>query len=148
MRAKLETKAAVLMAMMSEDRREVRDTRSAIYNIISLLTVASFALTAFLLEKKVVPGPSKLCILADAVVIVFIWAFFLRYKADLYYARQALKARQDLIRGLNESDTTDLNPFPSVSKVVPDIRDRELWWLPFMATLAILIKAVTMWRML
>jgi len=148
MRAKLETKAAILTAMMSEDRREVRDTRAAIYNIVSLLTVSSFALTAFLLEKNLFPGPANLCVLADAVVLAFIWAFFLRYKADLYYARQALKARQDLIKGLNESDTTDLNPFPSVSKVIPDIKDRELWWLPVMATMAILLKAITMWSIL
>ena len=122
----------------------MRDTRAAISNIISLLTLSSFALTAFLLEKKLLPAPARLSLLADVFVIAFVWAFFLRYKTDLRYARQGLKARQDLIVHLNEDDTSELNPFPHASSIVPDIRDQELWWLPCLSAIAILAKAVAM----
>jgi hypothetical protein len=77
---------------------------------------------------------------------MFLWAFFTRYKIDLYHCRQGLKIRQELISKLDEDDTTDLDPFPDASKVVPDIKDAELWWLPIMATVGIVIKMIVIWR--
>jgi hypothetical protein len=146
MKANVEIKASVLKTLLSEDRREVRDIRAAIYNIVSLLTVASFALTAFILKKKPPSGPTDLSTLADLVLLAFIWTFFLRYKVDLYHCRQGLKARQDLIRTLDEGDTSDLDPFPDARRVVPDIRDTELWWLPILATVGILVKMLIVWN--
>lgn len=142
MKADIEIKASVLTAMMSEDRKEVRDIRAAIYRAVSFLTVSSFALTGFLLEKQSLLSPVRVSYLTDVVIVMFIWTLFLRYKADLYRSRQALKARQDLITQLNEDDRSDLNPFPDARRLVPDIKDRELWWLPILGTIGILAKVV------
>jgi hypothetical protein len=144
-KANIQIKAAVLSAMMSEDRQEVRSLRSSIYNIASLLSLSSFALTAFLLEKKPMTNPVNICLLADILILVFLWVFFARYKTDLYHCRQGLKVRQELINGLDENDTSDLDPFPDATKVVPDIRDTELWWLPILATAGIIIKMAVLW---
>jgi len=146
MKANIQIKAAVLSALMSEDRQEVRGLRSSIYNVISLLALSSFALTSFLLDKKPLPNLAAICQLADILILLFLWAFFARYKIDLYHCRQGLKIRQELIRKLDENDATDLDPFPDASEVVPDIKDAELWWLPGMATVGIVIKMIVIWR--
>lgn len=146
MKANIQIKASILSTMMSEDRQEIRDLRSAIYNIVSLLTLSSFALTAFLLEKKPVTNLAHICLLADILILVFLWVFFARYKADLHHCRQSLKIRQELICKLDEGDTGDLDPFPDASRVIPDIRDAELWWLPVLATVGIVIKMMVVWQ--
>jgi hypothetical protein len=145
MKAPIEIKASVLTAMMSEDRQEVRGLRSSIYNIVSLLGLSSFALTAFLLEKKPMADPLSICLLADFLILVFLWVFFARYKIDLYHARQGLKLRQELIRSLDKDDTSDLDPFADANKAVPDIKDTELWWLPILVTVGIIIKMIVLW---
>jgi len=145
MKAPIEIKASVLTAMMSEDRQEVRGLRSSIYNIVSLLGLSSFALTAFLLDKKPMTNPISICLLADVLILVFLWVFFARYKIDLYHSRQGLKLRQELIRSLDKDDTSDLDPFANANKVVPDIKDTELWWLPILVTVGIIIKMIVLW---
>lgn len=145
MKAPIEIKASVLTAMMSEDRQEVRGLRSSIYNIVSLLGLSSFALTAFLLEKKPMANPISICLLADVLILVFLWVFFARYKIDLYHSRQGLKLRQELIRSLDKDDTSDLDPFSNANKEVPDIKDTELWWLPILVTVGIIIKMIVLW---
>jgi hypothetical protein len=146
MKANIQIKASILSAMMSEDRQEVRSLRSSIYNLVSLLTISSFALTSYLLDKQPVTNPTNICQLADTLILVFLWVFFARYKTDLHHCRQCLKLRQDLIRNLDEDDTGSLDPFPDASKVVPDIRDTELWWLPILATVGIGTKMIVLWQ--
>lgn len=146
MKANIQIKASVLSALMSEDRQELRGLRSSIYNIVSLLTLSSFALSAFLLEKKPVANLVNICLLADFLILIFLWTFFVRYKVDLYHCRQCLKLRQELIRKLDEDDNVDLDPFSNASKVVPDIRDAELWWLPIVATVGVVIKMIVIWQ--
>lgn len=146
MKADIQIKASVLSTMMTEDRQEIRGLRASLYNIVSLLTLSSFALTAFLLDKKPVTNPITICLLTDTLILMFLWVFFARHKVDLYHCRQALKVRQELIRGLDENDTSDLDPFPDASKAVPDIRDSELWWFPILATAGIVIKMLVLWQ--
>ena len=146
MKANIQIKASILSTMMSEDRQEVRSLRSSIYNIVSLLTLSSFALTAFLIEKEPLAHSKNICLLADILILIFLWVFFARYKVDLYHCRQGLKIRQELINKLDEDDTSPLDPFPDASKVVPDIKDTELWWLPILATVGIAIKMLVLWQ--
>lgn len=146
MKANIKIKASILSAMMTEDRQEIRSLRSSIYNIVSLLTLSSFALTSFLLEKERLAHPKDICLLADILILIFLWIFFARYKVDLYHCRQGLTMRQELINALDEEDTGNLDPFPDASKVVPDIRDRELWWLPILATVGIISKMMVLWQ--
>lgn len=144
MKANIQIKASVLSAMMSEDRQEVRGLRSSIYNIVSLLSLSSFALTAFLLEKEVIKNPVNISLLVDILILVFLWVFFARTKVDLYHCRQGLKLRQELISKLDENDTGDLDPFQNANKMIPDIKDTELWWLPALATAGIVIKMIVL----
>src|SRR5260221_8015918 len=136
MKVPVAIKADILKAIMSEDRKEIQSLRASVYNIISGITLASFAVTAFLLKTS--PPSPMLLITTDLLMIAFIWVIFARLRYDLYEARKGLVARQDLIKGLDESNPTDLNPFPDASKVVPDIRDADLAWIPVAATLAIM----------
>ncbi len=50
MKTNIQIKADILKTLMAEDRQEVRGIRLAIYQIAYILTLASFALSAFLLE--------------------------------------------------------------------------------------------------
>jgi hypothetical protein len=105
------------------------------------LTGTSFALTAFLLEMKVVSSPAPGSLVTGLVIVVFIRALFPRYLADLYPVRQSLQARQNLIRRPKESDKAGLGPFPDTRRLVPDIPGRELGRLPRLATTGILVEA-------
>lgn len=78
-KASIQIKASVLSALMSEDRQEIRGLRSSIYNIVSLLVFSSFALSAFFFEKKPVANLVNICLLADFLILIFLWAFFARY---------------------------------------------------------------------
>jgi hypothetical protein len=150
MKANVQVKASVLTAIMAEDRQEIRGLRSSIYNVVSVLTLSSFALTSFLLDKDKNPliHPVNISLLGDTFILVFIWAFFARYKQNLRGCRQALVLRQNLISKLDEDDASDLNPFGDPSKEIPDVTDIELWWIPILATVAVFIKMVVLWRSL
>lgn len=77
MKASIQIKASGLSTLMSEDRQKIRGLLSSSYNIVSLLTFSSFALSAFLLEKKPVAYLVNICSLADSLILIFLWAFFL-----------------------------------------------------------------------
>jgi hypothetical protein len=145
MKTKIEIRAEVLMRLMIEDRQEIRGIRSAIYNVVTLLSTASFAITSFLLAQEF-DQTSLMCLVTDGLIVLLLWVFFVRLKRDLYCCRQCLVARQDLIRDLGtESEPQDLDPFPDARNQTPDVSDSELWWLPVLATVAIAIKSLVIW---
>jgi hypothetical protein len=142
MKTSIEIRADVLKTLMVEDRTEIRGIRASIYNMTTFLATASFAITAFVLVQKI-PSGSRICLMTDGLLMVLLWAYFLRLKRDLYNGRQSLVARQRLIRNLgtaNEAD--DLDPLPDARKEVPDVTDSELWWLPILTTAAVSVKAL------
>lgn len=143
MKARVEIKAEILKAAWIEDRQEVRGIRTSVYNITTLLCGLSFAVSSFLFDKHFSTYVVPVTIIADAMLIVLLWAFVTQLKHDLRCSRQCLTLRQDLIRNLDETKNDDLDPFPDVSNVTPDIEDRELWRLPTFATAAILLKLAT-----
>jgi hypothetical protein len=140
MKASVEIKAEMLKAAWIEDRQEVRGIRTSVYNITTLLCGLSFAVTSFLFDKHFATNVVPVTVVADAMLIVLLWAFVMQLKRDLRCSRQCLTLRQDLIRSLNETNNDDLDPFPDASTVTPDIEDRELWRLPTFATVAIVMK--------
>lgn len=147
MKANISVKADLLKSLMLEDRQEVRGIRAMIYNLTSLLAVASFAITAFLIEKKPTVSPTTICILTDLLIIILAWGVFILLKRDLRVCRKCLCARQKLIMELDEAveEKKDTNPFSKPEDVEvkePDIKDTELKWLPILATFAILMKAL------
>jgi hypothetical protein len=145
MKTSIEIRADLLKTLMTEDRQEVRGIRSAIYNVSTVLSTASFAITSFLLGQKI-PNASSMCFVTDALIVLLLWVFFLRLKSDLYCCRQCLVGRQNLIRRLGTaSEPEDLDPFPDARTQKPDVTDSELWWLPILCTAAIAIKSLVVW---
>jgi len=149
MKANIEIKTGVLQVLMLEDRQEIRSIYSMVYNVVTLLSTASFAITAFLLRRgKMAIEAPLMCLATDGLIVLMLWVIFLRLKEDLYSCRQCLEARQDLIRNLGTAkDTEDLDPFMEVSGKPPAIKDLELRYLPALATAAILAKALIIWRL-
>jgi hypothetical protein len=145
MKTSIEIRADVLMALITEDRTEIRGIRASIFNVTSLIATAFFAITAFLLGKDV-SHASVLCRVTDGLLVLLLWVFFLRLKRDLYCCRQCLVARQHLIRNLGTAnDPEDLDPFPDARSQLPDVTDSELWWLPILTSVAVATKAFMVW---
>jgi hypothetical protein len=145
MKAGIEIRSDLLKAIWTEDRKELRGIRASIYNVISLIATASFAITAFLLGQKI-PKVSVLCLITDGLLILLLWVFFLRLKRDLYCCRQCLVARQRLIKNLDSAnEPDDFDPFPDARAETTDVTDTELWWLPILASVAVVVKALIVW---
>jgi hypothetical protein len=144
MKAPIQIKADILKTLMVEDRNEVRTIRASIFNGIYLLTLFSFALSAFVIEKPTAARFVPLAMITDGIVIAFVWVAYGLLKLALVHARRALKKRQELIKKLSDDDDTQLDPFPDASQEKPDIKDGELWWLPIFATVAVALKAIAL----
>jgi hypothetical protein len=147
MKTDIQFKVDILKTLITEDRQEIRDIRSAIYNRSYILTASSFALLSFLFkDNELSPARVQICFITDLVIILLLWILFFRHKRDLYHTRQCLEAREELINGLDEMNTNDLNVFPDARKLadgtkrIPRIQDPEIIWIPVLSTAAILIN--------
>lgn len=148
MKMSIEMRADLLKTLMIEDRQEIRGIRSSIYRLTTLLATAPFAITAFLLGgDQVLPVSSLTCSTIDGLFVFLVWAIFWRLKCDLYRARQCLTARQKMIGEVETVFAIDLfNPFPDARNQTPDVKDSELWFLPILATVVIVIKALVVYH--
>jgi hypothetical protein len=147
MKKSIEIRADFLKALMIEDRQEIRGIRSMIYNVVTLLSTASFAITSYILgQSPKGQHATLLSLLTDGLIALLLWVLFLKLRMDLYSARQCLVLRQDLIKGLGSAhETEDFDPFQDARKLTPDVVDSELWWLPILATAAIATKSLVVW---
>ncbi|MBK8285771.1 MAG: hypothetical protein IPK97_13390 [Ahniella sp.] len=148
MRMSIAMRADLLKTLLVEDRQEIRGIRSSIYNLTTLLATASFAISAFLFRQDQTFAASSFTrTIIDGLFVMLLWVLFLRLKRDLHRARQCLVARQKLIMGLGTaSGMAIFNPFQDARKQTTDVSDSELWWLPILATLAIMIKALVVYN--
>ena len=131
---------------MLEDRQEIRLLKGRIYELCSLLTGFSFAVTAFLVGRGQ-PSLNRglFFFLVDASFLALLWAILLRLKVDLTIARKCLEAREDMIRSLGEDPKTRFDVFPSVNWAdKPKIRENSLYWVVVLATVAIAAKMLVM----
>ena len=144
MKTSIEIKADILKTVWSEDYQGVETIRSSVYNVISALTVASFALSSFLL-KDVQHGPRLIRVATDVLIVFFIWIVFLLLKRDLRNRRKCLVLRQKLIESLDQNATGDFKVFGDATEVEVDIEDDDLYWIPLASTFAILLKGVLVW---
>jgi hypothetical protein len=144
MKTSIEIKADMLKTVWSQDYQGVETIRSSVYNVISALTVASFALSSFLL-KDPQRGTRLIRVATDILIVFFIWIVFLLLKRDLRERRKCLVLRQELIESLDQNDTDDFKVFADASKVEPGIKDDDLVWIPLASTLAILVKSLLVW---
>ena len=138
----LNLRAEILKTLMLEDRQEIRSIRLAIYQLIALVTLSSFGLTAFLLNSQL--KNQLVFAFIDAMLLLIIWVGFLRLKVDLYHARQCQKLRERLIVELDspEGETSAFQPCQSAANEIPSITDADLKWVPILSTFVILSKIV------
>jgi len=148
MKVPFEIKADILKTAMQEDRSEIRIIKGRIYYICSFLTASSFAVTAFIFgnQQKLVFMENRLFfLLIEVSFIMLLWALFARLKTDLTNARKCLQAREKLIRELNDKDEKPLDPFPDASKEKLTITENGLYWVVFLASLALILKICVVW---
>lgn len=137
------TTADVLKTFIQEDRIETRIYRGRVQNATYTIAVASFAISAFLIGKVPHMDVEQLrwiTLLIDLGLVAVMLIFFRRIQPDLVLLRKAMKARQNLLDGLNEGEMKDINPFSPVEGVEPDIRDSDLYWVVGLSVAVVLIK--------
>jgi hypothetical protein len=138
-----------LWTAWQEDRTEIRLTRDRIYSICTFITVASFAVTAFLVgkDRPLLKEWNTLLLMIDISFAVLLWAIFSSLKRDLSNARKCLELREKLICEHLDKGTVCTNPFlPALAKK-PRIKEHALYLVPVLATIAILLKVVAVWLM-
>ena len=153
MKTSTEIRADILKTAWSQDYQGVETIRSSVYNVISALTVASFALSSFLLKDT--PHGSRLIRVAtDVVMVFFIWIVFLLLKRDLRNRRRFLELREKMIDKLDQDDRSDSKVFGDTNKTIPDfekykpwLNDTDLYWIPLASTFAIFLKGVLVWHL-
>ena len=135
------TAADVLKTFIQEDRTEARIYRGRVQSVTYSLVVASFAISAFLIGNVKSINAAQLrsiTLLMDLGLMAVMVLFFWRLKVDLYALRKAMKARQDLLSGLDEKDIQEINPFLPGEKV--DITDSDLYWVFGLSMAVLLVK--------
>lgn len=135
----------VLMTLIQEDRTENRIFRNRIQNVIYSLTVASFAISAFLIGK--VPKISAeyfryITLLIDLCIIAVILIYFWRIKPALVLGRKTMIGRQNILNSLNEGEIKEFNPFQEFNEVKSDIKDSDLYWEVGLPIGIVIIKMV------
>lgn len=147
MEPSLEIRLDLLKTAIQEDRIEIRLIKDKIYSICTFITIASFAVTSFLL------GPNnelietivswKYFLLIDVSFILLLWVLFIRLMIDLKNARICLEAREDMICNVHMHNREIFNPFPAFDmNKVPRISENGLYWIVCIASLALMMKLV------
>ena len=137
----------VLKTFIQEDRTEIRLYRDRLQTVIYSLSVASFAVSAFLISKTPQLTPDQFrstTMLIDFGLMGVMVTYFWRLKRDLVWVRKAMKARQDLLRNLKEDGIQDIDPFPSGKNVKPDIDDNDLYWTIGLALAIVYLKMLVL----
>ena len=144
----LEVRAELIRAAIQEDRVEIRLIKDRVYSNVTLITVSSFAITAFLLGKDVPKIHGGLLPLIDASFLVMLWVVFWRLKTDLDICHVCLESREDMLRNLPEEDRA-FDVFRRVEAGrKPKISENGLYWIVSMATLALVAKFIVVsWGM-
>ena len=149
MKAPIAVKADILKTMMIEDRQEVRTARSLIYSVTSAFIIASFTLTSILLKPESSPATIQtkridhIIFMIDLLIVPVMWMIFGLLKRYVTNAQRAVRLRQQLINGLNETTNAetdlDIAPWP---KDPPDVAHNDLWWVPLIATAVVTSQVI------
>ena len=128
----MEIRAEFIKSAMLEDRNEIRLIKNRVYQLASLITISSFAITAFLARgESIFPNKGPFLVVVDIGLLALLWVSFFRLKIDLYNARLCLEVREQMIRELGtEAEKTPFDPFPPCDwGVGPKIKDHDLIWI-------------------
>ncbi len=140
-----DTAADVLKVFIQEDRTEARIYRDRMQNMSYTVAVASFAISAFLignLSHISIVQLRHVTLLIDLGLVAIMLIFFWRMKCDLIALRKSMRARQNLLNGLDEKENKDIDPFPDLKHQPhkPDIKDDDLFWVLGLSVIVVLIK--------
>ena len=138
----VQIRADLLKTVMLEDREEIRLLKGRIYELCSIVTGLSFAVSSFVIGRGH-PSHNRwlFFLLCDLSFLGLLWVLFLRLKRDLDVARKSLETREDMIRNLGTEREGSFNPFPPVSWAEkPRISENSLYWIVWLATVAITTK--------
>ena len=132
---KTEIRAQLLNAAIHEDRQEIRTIKDRIYQIATLVTVSSFAVTAFVLGRQDMPHRNVFLFITDFAFLVFLWASFLLLKRDLNTARSCLEIREQMIPELGKDDDAPFQPYVEVPpEMKPQFGEKALYWVLALVT--------------
>lgn len=129
MKVKTDHALQVLCTLLIEDRVEVRNIRNKINNIIATLSISSFAITAFLIDKKIVHSIKVYGVVIDLLFIIMMIFAYWRLMVDLRWARSALESREQLIKDMKEHETIELDPFPPLNPTKNQWIDNDMKWV-------------------
>jgi len=138
-----ETTAKLLMEAIKEDRTEIRQIKDRIYANASNVTVASFVITPFLLDRT--PELSKWVwlVVVDGALVFLLWVLFAKLIRDVNLGQRFLEARERKLHALQggETPTERLLVFgPLEGSTRQGIRHRGMHLIVAAATTAILAK--------
>ena len=137
-----------LWTTWQEDRTEIRLIRDRIYTTCTFVTVASFAVSAFLLGKDQAHPEiwKSFFLVIDLSFVGLLWIIFGCLKRDLTGTRKCLDVRESLIREKLATGTTCKDPFsPTDPEKPPSMNEHELYLVPILATVAITVKGFIIW---
>ncbi|MGD8307106.1 MAG: hypothetical protein PVF17_10660 [Ignavibacteria bacterium] len=132
---------------MVEDRAEVRLLRNRINNTITSLAISSFAITAFLLDKRIIFEIKLYSTVIDVMIILIMAFAFWRLMIDLGWVRTALELREKLIRDLEEKGKTfEVDPLPLLeAKNKSHITDDDMKWVFAFGITIMVLKIAAVW---
>jgi len=147
MKLTLDQKVDILKTAILEDRTEIRLIKDRINSICTLVTVSSFAVTAFMLDKKsaLPTGHAwQLFPFVDVSFLLLLWVLFIRLKISLGYATRCLEAREEMLRTVATDAKKPFDAFPPIDMTQkPRISENGFYWIIGAATLILLLKLIT-----
>lgn len=142
MNISIEVKSSLIMAAIQDDRVEIRTIKDRIYSNITFITVASFAVTSFLIGKDALTTFSYMLPTIDVSFLAMLWIVFWRQKIDIDVCHLCLENREEMLRNL----ALEEQPFDVFGAVPwgtkPKINENGLYWSVSIATFALVIKMV------
>lgn len=141
MNLSIEAKANLIMTAIREDRAELRSIKDRIYGLTTLITTASFAVTAFAMKDNHSLLSAPYLTIIDIAFTLMLWVVFWRLKVDLTVCRICLEARENMLRNLGSNDRP-FDVFGEVQLRKPKINENGVYWLLAMASAAMMLKAI------
>jgi hypothetical protein len=134
MKTDVATTAKILTDLVREDRAEARIWRTRLETLASTATLASFAITAFLISRLAQSDAGRLrfiTCLADGGLIAVTTVLFIRVRLDLISLRKGQRHRQNLLNAIEDGKPQDIDPFtaPDHDALKPVVSDRDLYWI-------------------
>lgn len=132
----------ILIALIAQDRQEIREIKNSIFNLIILFVTSSFALTAYLKDNNKLNCRIDWISKADWFILFFMILYAIIRYNDLINTRRCLKMRQDMLLDIETGKTVKFKPFKSARNYPIDIKDKDTLIKISFGILIIIIKMI------